>query len=525
MRLRLSILLVTLITALITPAGGLGQGSGKKGSDEAVQNRAEKLVRPLVNDAVTQLVKDVGEARSKGADAQEQEIRNLVKRDFSHHTQIVLFTLYVTPSVDSNFIKAIEEARVDKQVGSGGESAGSTSLVSKGSVPAILGLAVENGALARTTSGSTVTFRGNPVGIIKALGQNGFIASYDDDDHATRVLRRLSYAVSFDTNRGGQSGTLTGDVQQLSAYSFRLDILNRRDPRNDSYHAKWFDLISKYGRNILNAATDLEPFFDVGDPKADPNLIGWEKAAQDSITAECMTQVKANETKGEAIDAAVREQLAKLRAIPLKPEEDQLVRSIFNNLNSYLLSRTSLLETVANGAIVTFEYINNRQIGAPNLSNFNLVAEDTFFRGKADLTANASLTILDKIPAGMNLKRVRDFNVSAQADIPVGEVQKIGSIVFTLSGMYKRMLDNAIMPGSMMVAQAGGVMPGMVVPNTRGDIGIGQLKLTIPVKGSGVKIPLSITFANRTELIKESEVRGNVGVTFDLDSIFATLKP
>lgn len=61
--------------------------------------------------------------------------------------------------------------------------------------------------------------------------------------------------------------------------------------------------------------------------------------------------------------------------------------------------------------------------------------------------------------------------------------------------------------------------------NTKGDIALGQLKLTVPMKGSGVKIPISLTIANRTELIKESDVRGNIGITFDLDSIFAKLKP
>jgi len=38
---------------------------------------------------------------------------------------------------------------------------------------------------------------------------------------------------------------------------------------------------------------------------------------------------------------------------------------------------------------------------------------------------------------------------------------------------------------------------------------------------SGTKIPLSISFANRTELINEHEVRGNIGVTYDLDALFA----
>jgi len=47
----------------------------------------------------------------------------------------------------------------------------------------------------------------------------------------------------------------------------------------------------------------------------------------------------------------------------------------------------------------------------------------------------------------------------------------------------------------------------------------------IPLKDSGLKIPFSLTFANRTELVREKEVRANFGFTFDLDTIFAKFKP
>jgi hypothetical protein len=39
--------------------------------------------------------------------------------------------------------------------------------------------------------------------------------------------------------------------------------------------------------------------------------------------------------------------------------------------------------------------------------------------------------------------------------------------------------------------------------------------------GSGVKVPLSVTFANRSEAVKESFVRANFGVTLDLDTLLA----
>jgi hypothetical protein len=45
-----------------------------------------------------------------------------------------------------------------------------------------------------------------------------------------------------------------------------------------------------------------------------------------------------------------------------------------------------------------------------------------------------------------------------------------------------------------------------------------QLKLTIPLY-DGVNLPLSVSFANRTGLIKESTIRGRFGFTFDLTKL------
>lgn len=51
------------------------------------------------------------------------------------------------------------------------------------------------------------------------------------------------------------------------------------------------------------------------------------------------------------------------------------------------------------------------------------------------------------------------------------------------------------------------------------------VKLTILMPGlmAGLKIPVSVTFANRTELIDEKEVRGNVGFTVDLSKLQSSL--
>ena len=51
----------------------------------------------------------------------------------------------------------------------------------------------------------------------------------------------------------------------------------------------------------------------------------------------------------------------------------------------------------------------------------------------------------------------------------------------------------------------------------------GQAKLTLPLGNTGIAFPISVTVANRTELIKEKEVRGQFGFTFDFSKLVSAL--
>ncbi|HMZ80088.1 MAG TPA: hypothetical protein PLL06_10345, partial [Acidobacteriota bacterium] len=208
--------------------------------------------------------------------------------------------------------------------------------------------------------------------------------------------------------------------------------------------------------------------------------------------------------------------LVQLAKVPLTPEIQSEIQAYSGNVASYLMDRNSLLEMTTKAPIITLEYTNTRRTDPlPDLSNFKLIAETGMFKGKADLTANASFTLFNSLPTG-RADRLRDFQFAGQLDVPLGEVQKIGNFVLSFSGMYKRRFLKAAMLEDEML--------NLAMKDRSRDTAIGQVKLTIPVKGSGVKIPISVTFANRTELIKEKEVRGNIGITFDLDSIFAKFK-
>lgn len=409
----------------------------------------------------------------------------------------------------AQYVLAAEEERVDKQVGSDASSSGSTSLVSKGSVPSIFGFAVDTGALLKSTSGSTITFRGNLAGAAKAVAGKGFISGYDEDSPAARLLRKVSFSLSYDPSRGDEAGVFTGTRQQLSGYSVRFDIYNKRDPRDSRYKRDWNNFLANQS-NALSAQiqaslTRMTRIIQGANSSTiewnDPELQAWFAAAAAAV----------RDADAADVETVLR---AQLNDIPkeLSGDTSAELESFNTRFRPWLEGREAILEKVAKASIITFEYLNDRPLNEPTLSTFKLIAE-TGLQRWLDLTFNGSLTMFNRRPAA-DTDRVRDFQFGLQLDAQLGEMgMGFGKPTLSFAGRYERLMAN-------MAASTG-----VTTPDTAGNIGVGQIKFTLPIKNSGIKIPFSFSFANRTELVKESEVRGNFGFTFDLDSLFAKFRP
>lgn len=422
-----------------------------------------------------------------------------------------LSVILVAQKLRSSFLVDAQEARVDKQVGGGSSNSGSTSLVTKGGTPAVLGFAVENGALEREISGTTITFRGNPVGLVEAFQNKGFVSGFEDDSPATRFLRKTSVAFSFDTDRGSQPGIFTANKQQLSALSARFEFINRRDPRNRAYRNDWENFLAVNATPFLTTLVQSKdvlieritgaPGTPIVEKWRDQALEDWYEETQSAITRAAPGNV----------ESVLKAQLDKLPIDELSSETVTALTNFARQFGVYLEGRQRILDKVAKGTIATIEYTNKREVNAPDTSNFMGIYE-TAFGGKGDFTFNGSLTLFHQRPTVVRGGRVRDFQFAGQLDLPFGSVTSAGQYLLSVSGKYERLAEDA---SDFM---------GTVVPNTKGDIALGQVKLTIPIKGLGIRFPISVTFANRTELVKEKTVRGNFGFTFDLDTILARFK-
>ena len=441
------------------------------------------------------------------------------------------FLLYAQARAGGVDSSAIEEARTDKQVGAPA-GAGSTSLVSKGAVPGIFGFAVENGALTQTTSDTTVTFRGNLVGWLDLLKNQDFITSYQDGSGFVRGLRRVSYSFTMNTDTSDDAtatpppsgpaaitpeaikAQLDKTKQQLAGYSVRVAIVDRRDPRTAANRAAIATLADTQLVALLKADDAFDTFLI-----SDEYVRQWlpDTAAQLAETGRRLGIAD--------IQRILYQRLEALRLLMINRVDgfnDKVARNLLA-LRAYDKARLRLFEAMRQKPLFAFEYVNTRTKDIPDSSTLRFIAEGQW-GSRVDLTANAAVTLQNSgsvpLPEPTDVGGRRDFQVSGQMDVPLGSLEKrlgpapgISAPVLAVAFLSQKLTDRAA------VSFAGNSFT--VEP---GWIHAVQAKLTITVKGSGVKVPLSLSYANRTELLKEKDVRGHIGVTFDADVLTSMVR-
>ncbi len=192
-------------------------------------------------------------------------------------------------------------------------------------------------------------------------------------------------------------------------------------------------------------------------------------------------------------------------------------------LQAFDKARVGVFQAMQKRPLVAFEYINARTHGLPDRSTLRLISEGQW-GPRLDLTANVAVTLQQAgsvlLPEPRSVGGTRDFQAAAQLDLPLGTVEKrvaagtgIGTPVIGVAYLSQKLTKRAA------VSFAGNTFT--VDP---GWIHVIQAKVTVPVKGSGVKMPLSVSYANRTELLKEKDLRGHIGLTFDMDVLSSLVR-
>lgn len=438
-------------------------------------------------------------------------------------TQYSKFLYFAYAQTQASAVKAVmanaEEQRMDKQAAAPAGSGASTSAVSNGSVPWLFGFAVEHGALTQSVDNNIITLRGNVANIAKAIETKDYVASYRkyQENNAVNLLSQVSFSVSFVAK---QNGSTTNNTQStVAGYSAHVDLYNHRDPRDRRYIRDWAE-VAQHG--LTQLATTVGTLHDLLTREHAAALQGWQERADATLKA--LTSTSSDDDMRAAIKKIAQDyvdtfsQLGDVRAAS---------ESVSKALQEYASQKGKVIDKIESSPIFSVEYTNTRQsvttslplsLNAslstasplPDLSSINLIA-GLPFAGRSQATLNASTTLFNSLPTSSS-GSIRDWQLAGQIDIPLPEIPQIGKSTITFSGLFLSLLQQPL--GQPLLVNG-------VAESRTGNIGLFQAKFSIPIKGAGVKIPISLTAANRTELIKETDVRGTIGITFDLDSIFA----
>jgi hypothetical protein len=421
--------------------------------------------------------------------------------------------------IQEGLMHGAEENRLDKQTESAATVGGGTSAVNKGSVPWLFAFALEHGALTQSVDGNLVTMRGNIANIIKALSARDYLTSYElgQDNLFVRAVSAASFAVSFNTSSGNASPTFSSN--SISNASAHLDIYNRRDPRDRKWRSAWVDLAKSA---LVDVATARGRFTTLIQTNHSVEFQTWRNAAIARLAA----------LPGAATDQEVQsalQEIAKDFANTFGKLNDvrESGKQVLSALAAYSAEKKTVTSLIDHSPVLSFDYSYSDQSTVtlpsspsqtfsvnqtpPSLSGVNLTFAGYLLAG-SQFAVNASADLFNSTVPGTGMGRVRDYRLSGQIEVPLPEIPNLGKSSISFSGVFLALLEEPL--GQQVLVNA-------VPVSTKGNIGLFQAKWTIPIKGAGVRIPLSFTSSNRTELIKESEKRGSIGISFDLDNLFS----
>src|SRR6267142_72708 len=309
-------------------------------------------------------------AEQAPGDRSADDLRSVL--NIKHGTNVTKLVFYV--SGYKSFLQAVANARNDVQTGSSPNAPGSTSIVSKGVAAQVLSLAAEQGAISRTNTANSSTFRGNAVGIARLVsGQEAFpyCAIYDFAcvSPLARVLEGSSFSVSFNASQSSSttasSGTpptnntqvLNATPKQISAWGVRYDFHVHKKPSDiaRNYGAQFNATVKKLGDDYLDAVDTLL------DKIPADKLTDW--------TAKYVTLLRSDQTadKGaftKALSDAVKD-LADL-AQKADPQFKAAADKVVTNMSAYFVGRDKSVSDYVNKVTFSVSYDNTRPANQRN---------------------------------------------------------------------------------------------------------------------------------------------------------------
>lgn len=223
---------------------------------------------------------------------------------------------------------------------------------------------------------------------------------------------------------------------------------------------------------------------------------------------------KMYEAVDSEIERRVREPIRNGRSVPESTRTS--LHDLRSTLTSSHASMTQIkkdleekLQDVMRVPILTAEYTNHKALQGSSVSDAKLLFQykvDPRAFGLPepfDIITNGNVSFYNDPDRSMGQHTLRDYGIGVGAE-------------FSFDNPFAKFLSDAD-ASNIGLSFSGRVAR---LESAEDEVGFAQAKLEIPITAA-FRIPLSVTYASRTEEIDESEVRGNIGFTVDFDQLYA----
>jgi hypothetical protein len=437
-------------------------------------------------------------------------------------------------------LTSANENRPDKQTEAPAKSSGTTDLVEKAGLPAIMAFALESGALTRTINGNGATLSGNLDGLLRVLTGRQVLCFDCPGALGTPFVRDLGISASFLVNQQNTTAVPTvgpanpstpstvtsvnipSSVGKLSSISARYQVWNPYDPRSPKFLQAWTSAVTQSKKEIDSASQDLQKTLMamlVNNPiKSDTTFQGL---AASFVETFCQDADTANLPKLRQ-DFITLFNLTVATARKDDPQFNQKVGDASISLAQYKNLWNKILDNAKGKPLLTFEYVFSKPQTQPNTHDLRVILGYTPTKGVGLLSINAGVSLYETVPTGAQYGRLHDGQISAEYDRPFMMTSNRIPATFSLAAYWQYQPD----PGVLNI-NAGNLAPGtnillpgnaQVLLGTAGSLWVTQAKLAINAK-SGIKVPIAVKWSNKTDLLSGNKIGALIGVSYDFSTL------
>jgi hypothetical protein len=402
----------------------------------------------------------------------------------------------------------IESSRTDKQAGAPFSGSGSLNTVDRPGIPNLLGFALQHGAITQNVAGNTLTLSTSPYMLIAAIEHSDTAETYGKYGD---TYGRLALSASF--NLTDQTNPLANvSRKQLSQWSVDFRLLGDHSGRSKNAMDQFFDSLLKITlQNLANSQAQMIAVVNKLSPVTTVMLTSARTDIQN------INQGATAEEKKRAIsDIILNTFFQHVGEINISEEDKEPLESAIAAYGRAIAARLpanndfdQLLTSLQKQMTLTLEYNQQQTATGSNYSVIKLLLAKQPSK-LLQLTANLSGSFYHHPDAAKNQQTFRGASAALEVMQKFGRSPFLSDtadrspITFSFSGRYERLPENSGMP------------------KKKADIAVAGAKLEIPI-AAGMSFPISVTYANSTDLIKEAHVQGNFGFTFDLDKLNALI--